>query len=379
MARKYGQTYRLKTGFENYHYIINGVGGIGKTTLAYQIGLEKTGSNEGTFIITCGIENKPSHIANAFGDVAPDFKTLTSIVDDLCDAREDYPNTKFVAIDSMDELVRITENYVIAEWNKTCDMKERAKSISQAYKGFQKGENRANELMLQQVMKLQDAGYSLLLIGHTKTKLKEDTISKVQFEQLTCNLDNKYYNSLKDKVNLVAMCYVENVVEDIEEKKNAFTKKTDKIGKLTDRQRVMVFADNDNAIDTKSHFPFIKSKVLFSAKNFIDAVEDALREQENHIGEDFTNLGVVIEKQNTADNSDKQVENVPDVKTEVKEEVVEDSYFDAEEMKNAIRDELRTANDEVKSKCKTWLGTRKIGELTDDETKELAALLNVTI
>ena len=254
----------------------SGVGGIGKTTIVYEIGKLITGSDEGTFIITCGGENKPKHIPGAFGDVAPDFKTFKEIVKELCDNKKEYPDTKFIAIDSLDEYARIVENYVVAEWNAQCDINERAKSIAQAYKGYQKGENRACDLMIQQVVKLQDAGYSILEIGHTKTKLKEDVITKVQFEQLTCNLDNKYYNALKDKVNLVAMCYWENIVENVEEKKNAFTKKMDKVGELTDRKRVMVFADDDNAIDTKTHFEHIAHKIDLSAQGFIDAVEEAI-------------------------------------------------------------------------------------------------------
>ena len=274
--RKYGKTYQMSKKFEDYSYIINGVGGIGKTTLVYEIGKLVTGSNEGTFIITCGGENKPKHIPDAFGDVAPDFKTFVAIVKELCTNKEAYPDTKFVAIDSLDEYARIVEDYVVAEWNASCELNERAKSIKQAYKGYQAGENRATNLMIQQVMKLQDAGYSILEIGHTKTKTKEDTITKVQFEQLTCNLDNKYYNALKDKVNLVAMCYFENTIDNIEEKKNAFTKKIDKVGELVDRKRVMVFADDDNAIDCKSHFEYIVSKIDFSASNFIKSVEDAI-------------------------------------------------------------------------------------------------------
>ena len=276
MARKFGKINKMSEKFEDYSYIINGVGGIGKTTLVYEIGKIITGSDEGTFIITCGGENKPKHIPGAFGDVAPDFKTFCAIVKELCDNKAEYPNTRFVAIDSLDEYARITENAVIAEWNAQCDINERAKSIAQAYKGYQKGENRACDLMIQQVMKLQNAGYSILEIGHTKTKLKEDVITKVQFEQLTCNLDNKYYNALKDKVNLVAMCYWENLVENIEEKRNAFTKKMDKVGELTDRKRVMVFADDDNAIDTKTHFEYITSKIDLSAEGFIKAVEEAI-------------------------------------------------------------------------------------------------------
>ena len=276
MARKFGKITKMSEKFEDYSYIINGVGGIGKTTLVYEIGKLITGSDEGTFIITCGGENKPKHIPGAFGDVAPDFKTFKEIVKELCDNKKEYPNTKFIAIDSLDEYARIVENAVVAEWNSQCDISERAKSIAQAYKGYQKGENRACDLMIQQVVKLQDAGYSIIEIGHTKTKMKEDVITKVQFEQLTCNLDNKYYNALKDKVNLVAMCYWENIVENIEEKKNAFTKKMDKVGELTDRKRVMVFADDDNAIDTKTHFEYITHKIDLSAEGFIKAVEEAI-------------------------------------------------------------------------------------------------------
>ena len=78
------------------------------------------------------------------------------------------------------------------------------------------------------------------------------------------------------------MCYNENVVENIEEKKNAFTKKMNKVGQLADRKRVMVFADTDNAIDCKTHFPFIVAKTDFGAENFIKAVRDALEEQSKH-------------------------------------------------------------------------------------------------
>ena len=327
MARKCGQINTMSEKFEDYSYIINGVGGIGKTSLAHQIGKIITGSNEGTFIITCGGENKPKHIPGAFYDVAPNFKTFCAIVKELCDNKAEYPDTKFVAIDSLDEYARICESFVVAEWNATCDINERAKSIAQAYKGYQKGETRACDLMIQQVVKLQNAGYSILEIGHTKTKLKEDVISKVQFEQLTCNLDNKYYNALKDKVNLVAMCYWENVVENIEEKKNAFTKKMDKVGELTDRKRVMVFADDDNAIDTKTHFEYITHKIDLSAEGFIKAVEEAIAMK---IAE--TEGGDT--KKTTKKKSAKKPEPTPAV---VEEEVDEDIKF---ELENHTGDEM---------------------------------------
>lgn len=389
MARKFGQTYRLSKNFEDYSYIINGIGGIGKTTMVYEIGKLITGSNEGTFIITCGVENKPKHIDDAFGDVAPDFKTFTEIVKELCENKVEYPDTKFVAIDSMDEFARITENYVVAEWNKTCDINDRAKSISQAYKGFQKGESRACDLMLNQIMKLQDAGYSLLLVGHTKTKLKEDVITKIQFEQLTCNLDNKYYNALKDKVNLVAMCYTENVVDNVEEKKNAFTKKMNKIGQLTDRKRVMVFADTENAVDCKSHFPYIAAKVDFGAENFIKAVRDALEEQSKHPnGVVATKAKKITKKANVEEpvvEEDEEIDATPVQSDDVNEvetapwdddeeldifdedDSIEDETFDEEAVKKAIRAKNKTADAATKKKVLELRGETLLNDIHDEK------------
>ena len=392
MARKFGQTYRLSKNFEDYSYIINGIGGIGKTTMVYEIGKLITGSNEGTFIITCGVENKPKHIDDAFGDVAPDFKTFTEIVKELCENKVEYPDTKFVALDSMDEFARITENYVVAEWNKTCDINDRAKSISQAYKGFQKGESRACDLMLNQIMKLQDAGYSLLLVGHTKTKLKEDVITKIQFEQLTCNLDNKYYNALKDKVNLVAMCYTENVVDNVEEKKNAFTKKMNKIGQLTDRKRVMVFADTENAVDCKSHFPYIAAKVDFGAENFINAVRDALEEQSKHPNGVVATKAKKITKKAKVEESvveeDKEIDATPvqsddidevetapwdedtDEEIDLFDEDNEDDEepFDEEVAKASIRPAFKAADAETKKIIKGILNGAKLADVHDEKT-----------
>ena len=379
--RKFGRTYQMSKNFEDYSYIINGVGGIGKTTLVYEIGKLKTGSNEGTFIITCGGENKPKHIPDAFGDVAPDFKTFVAIVKELCSNKEAYPDTKFVAIDSLDEYARIAENYVVSEWNATCALEDRAKSISQAYKGFQKGESRACDLMIQQVMKLQEAGYSILEIGHTKTKLKSDVITQVQFEQLTCNLDNKYYNALKDKCNLVAMCYFENTIDNIEEKKNAFTKKMDKVGELVDRKRVMVFADDDNAIDCKSHFEYIPQKIDFNAAGFVKAVEDAIEMKLNEANGSVPKKPVVPKETEVPTSAPAPAAPV----TPVDDLEDDDPPFDLDDedevtpdltdLRTEIRNLHRKASPEQKAKIKELKGKAALDDIEDVEL--LTEMLNV--
>lgn len=390
MARKFGKINKMSEKFEDYSYIINGVGGIGKTTLVYEIGKIITGSDEGTFIITCGGENKPKHIPGAFGDVAPDLKTFCAIVKELCDNKEEYPNTRFVAIDSLDEYARITENFVVSEWNSQCDINERAKSIAQAYKGFQKGENRACDLMIQQIIKLQNAGYSMLEIGHTKTKLKEDVITKIQFEQLTCNLDNKYYNALKDKVNLVAMCYWENLVENIEEKKNAFTKKMNKVGELTDRKRVMVFADDDNAIDTKTHFEYITSKIDLSAEGFIKAVEEAIAMKLEATGKETSKKPStkstpaptpISELKEDSEVVDEQIDEDFDLFDEEETLQEEEAVVPVDkETLTSIRSSFKSADADTKSQVKAVLsnyGGKLVSEMKMSDVKKIKKILGI--
>lgn len=373
MARKYGKIYEMSKNFYDYSYIINGVGGIGKTTMAYEMGKAVSGSDEGTFILTLGREPTPKHIPNSFGDAAPDLKTFMSIVKELCDNRKEYPDTKFIAFDSMDEFCRITEDYVVKEWNDSCDISERAKSIKQAYKGFQGGENRVTGLLIQCIGKLQDAGYQVIEIGHTKIKVKEDPISGISYEQLTCNLDNKYYNALKDKVNLVATCYLEKTIENIEEKKNAFTKKMDKVGNLTSEKRVIVFRDDDMAIDTKSHFQYIEPKIEFSTENFINAVETAIQKKIEVSSKSIDKSTVVESTEIKTDTIDESVEDIDDIPID------EETIVDKTEMMAKIREKFKSADKTVKIQIKTILRENGAGKLDDNLSVEILNKINALL
>lgn len=276
MARRRGIVNELKVDLGNYSYILNGVGGIGKTTMAFEMGKKITGSNEGTFIITIGEEPTPDHLHDALYDKAPDWSELMDITEDLIENKADYPNTRFVAPDSMDELFRIAEAEVVRMYNKE-NPEKKVKLVSQCYGGFQKGENKALDLVINWFGSLRSAGYSVFFIGHTKQKNKKDIIQDVEFTQYTNKLESKYYEAIKDKVNIACMAYNEMQLEDVTEVRDAFSKGTKKVGNLIGSKRVLVFRDDDYGIDTKSHFKHIVSKVDFSTDNFIEAVTNAIK------------------------------------------------------------------------------------------------------
>jgi hypothetical protein len=57
--------------------------------------------------------------------------------------------------------------------------------------------------------------------------------------------------------------------------KDQYTKKDKTVGELISEQRVIVFRDDEFAIDCKSHFPDIVESCEFSSNAFITAITDA--------------------------------------------------------------------------------------------------------
>lgn len=368
MARKYGQVAKISKNFYDYNYIITGVASIGKTHLVHHLGIAASNSNEGTFIITCGREPKPTHIPNnPFYEHAVTFKDVLDIIKDVTENKNDYPDTKFIAFDSLDELYRIAEQYVITEWNNQCKIDERAKSISQAYKGFQKGENRVCDLVVKVLGMIEDAGLHWIIISHTKNKTQTDMYSGVSFEQITSSVDAKYYNVVKDKANLVATCYYEKEIADIEEVKDAFSKKMKKKGNLISQKKIIVFRDDDNAIDCKSHFAYIEPKIDFSVENFIKAVTDAIERQATGSTIPTNTNNKIEESINTAkaENEDSDID--LDI---FEDEATEEETVNKEELMAEIRGLFSKADKDTKTRVKNELKSFGASKLDDSLTVE---------
>lgn len=384
MARR-GTFYEIKKKFEDYDYIILGVGGVGKTTLAYELGQKVSGgSDEGTYIMTCGAENLPDHMGRVFGELDRTFEDFVEGVDYLCKHRDEYPDTKFVAIDSIDEWLRIVSDYVVREWNRTCEKagkpEEKSKNLAGSYKGFNKGEKRAIDLMIKQIIKLKDAGYHLIYIGHTATRSASDNMQQVKFDQLTCSIPAQFYNAIKDKANLAVMCYFENEIVGIKEEKNPFNKKMEKKGTLVNKKRVMLFTDDSNTVDTKTHFEYIVNKADMSADNLIKAVEDAIAAKlaapvGAHKSPEMVEMAMpasepVSEDEDIATTTDAaDIDDLdPDTSGVDLDVDGEDTAPTIEDLRAEVQGKLRTASAEVKKKAKEIL----ITEATDPEKIKLA-------
>jgi len=322
--RKVGVRKEIKVDFANFSYLLDGIAGIGKTTMAYEIGRKLYGE-DGFLLLTIGQEPLPEHLGGILNDRANDWAELEQIVDELVEYRDtDYKNLKLIGIDTVDELFRLGEEEAVSIYNASVIPEKRVKSISQAFGGFQKGENKVVDLAITTIFKLRNAGYGIFFIGHTKVKNKKDLMTDIEFEQLTSNLDAKYYNAIKDKVNIVACAYIEREMNDLETVKDAFNKKDKQVGRISSERRVVVFRDEEYAIDVKSHFIDIEPKIDFGADEFINAILTAIKKQK--------------ERYNF------------EVDTSSKDNIIEDEI--KEESKKETEDKIETINSDIIDEAK---------------------------
>lgn len=288
--RKIGKLREVKVDIANYSYLINGIAGVGKTTTVCEIGVKKYGV-EGFLLLTIGQEPEPEHIGNIMNERAADWDDLEDIIETICEYKnEDYPSLKMVGIDSVDEIFRLAENKVIELHNKKVDTPaKRTDTIKSCFGGFQAGENKVVDMVSNLLFRLRDYGISLFFIGHTKQKNKKDLMTDIEYELITSNLDNKYYNCIKDKVNIVMCAYVEREMTDLETMKDAFTKKQKQVGKISSESRIVSFRDEEYAIDVKSHLKYIVPKCRLDADTIIEELETAIRKQSESFHGEKTN------------------------------------------------------------------------------------------
>ena len=193
---------QVKADLCNYAILLNGIGGVGKTTLFYDV-CNKLYGEDGGLMFNIGNEPAPHHIPNANYIQVETFQDLIDYIDVLCKGRNGaYSHIKMIGFDTLDTIYDLAEEYVIEEYNDTVDVNKQVSTIKSAYGGFQAGENRVVELVVKTLFKVRKYHMGIWINGHTKRKAKADQMGNIEFEQLTSDLPAKYYNAIKNKVNI---------------------------------------------------------------------------------------------------------------------------------------------------------------------------------
>lgn len=273
---KYGKKNVIKIDPARYNVGVLGESGIGKTTLMVKT-LEKLVGEDGYMVLNVGMEDGIDAINGASYENIPDFDVFDEFVDDIVENRfTDYKSLRVVVFDTMDELFRIAEPEVIRLHARAYPDKP-VKSIKAAFGGFQAGEDKAIEIVLEKVKKLKDVGISVWWTGHVKRRTLTDPQTQIEYDMLTTNISQKYFNAVKTKLHILGVASIDRQIAVSKSKKKGFDGKEKLVGQVTNEVRKITFRDDNFSIDSKSRFENIVDEIEFSVDGFIKAIEDAIR------------------------------------------------------------------------------------------------------
>lgn len=378
---KYGKRNEVKLNPLAYNLALIGESGIGKTTIIKEY-CEKLAGEDGYMFLEIGKEDGADAITGINYLNCPEWDMeydedtnsigFNTFVEDVIDNRStDWSDLKVVVIDTYDELFAIAEPEVIAMHNRENPTK-RVKSIKAAFGGFQAGEDKTIEIVLNALWSLKRVGVSFIVIGHTKTRNVTDAVTGEDYLQLTTNMAQKYFNAIKTKVHFLGVAAIDReIVKEKTGKKNIVTGQDIKKGVVKSETRQITFRDDNFVIDSKSRFSDIVEKIPMDSDALIKAVTDAIANEQKKSGKTVEQT-----KKEQAEAEAKRLERI------AKEEAESKKQKELDEVKNQIvtffvnNKADMTKIKPVLEKCRS-LGYANPNEIDDIENAK--AILNITL
>ena len=288
MVMKFGKKNEIKVNPLAYNLALIGESGIGKSTVIKEY-CEKLAPDQYMFL-EIGKEDGGDALNGLMYLNCPEWDMdydedtnsigFNTFIEDVCENRAtDWKDLKVVVVDTMDELFAIAEPEVIAMHNRENPTK-RTKSIKAAFGGFQGGEEKTVEIVLDRLWSLKKVGVSFIVIGHTKTRNITDPVTGEDFLQLTTNMPRRYFNAIKTKVHFLGVAAIDReIVKEKTGKKDFVTKEEIKKGVVKGETRKITFRDNNFVIDSKSRFSDIVESIPLDSDALIKAITDAIENE----------------------------------------------------------------------------------------------------
>lgn len=272
---KFGKKNHVSLNPLDANICLLGLPKIGKTTLMKKVAEKLTG--DGYLFLEMYRENGAKYIENIIYEDVPTWDYFVEIIDDIVDNRTtDYKDLKVVFLDTIDNAIQLAEQESIRLWNKENPAK-RTNSINAAWGGFSKGQDKAMELLQEQLFRLRSVNVAFTVIGHIRTSTITDPVTLETYQQLTSDVSQRYFNQLKKNIDLVAVAYIDReIVSQKTGKKNIVTGKEEVVKRIGNEARKIKFRDSNYAVDSGGRFSNIVDEIDFDADAFIKALNDAL-------------------------------------------------------------------------------------------------------
>lgn len=298
---KFGKRNEIKIDPLAYNMVLIGESGIGKSTIMKEY-CEKLAGEDGYLFLEIGKEDGHDAINGIIYETIEDWSKLTEVIDDIIENRTtDYKDLKVVVFDTYDELFAIAEPEVIRMHNKENPTKT-TRSIKSAFGGFQAGEEKAIEIVLDILWSLKKVGISFIVIGHTKTRNVTDAVTGEDFMQVTTNMSQKYFNAIKTKAHFLGVATIDReIIKEKTGKKNVVTKKDIEKGVIKNETRKITFRDDNFVIDSKSRFADIVESIPLDSDELIKAITDAIKAELAKSGKTYNDAKAEQDKKKDED------------------------------------------------------------------------------
>lgn len=234
----------IQADIKNLSIYLRSTKKFGKTTLFRDMILAKYGDPSRGLLVGCGNEVGYKMLDNLNATQITSYKDLAELKDWLIKEKGNEHNIEIVAFDTGDELALIADKETIRLSNIE-NPNKKVKSIKAAFGGYTAGEKySANDIIKPYMSELQNAGFGVWVIAHTKFKtIKEKGgLEEDGYMQLTSNMGADYEAAFGDIFDVTLTGVIDR---DVEEKGDGDKKKrytTGTVRKLYFRETPLIDA-----------------------------------------------------------------------------------------------------------------------------------------
>lgn len=284
MAFQKPQINTIKPDIKNLSIYLRSTKKFGKTTLFRDAILAKYGDPSRGLLVGCGNEIGYKILDNLNTTQVTTYKDLIELRDWLINEKGKEHNIEIVAFDTGDELALIADKETIRLSNIE-NPNKKIKSIKAAFGGYTAGEKySANDIIKPYMTSLQNAGFGVWVIAHTKFKtIKEKGgLEEDGYMQLTSNMGADYEAAFGDIFDVTLTGVIDR---DVEEKGEGDKKKryaTDTVRKLYFRETPLIDAGGRFAYGAVPEYMIFDKEDM--GVEFIRVIEEGMEKSKKTLG-----------------------------------------------------------------------------------------------
>lgn len=239
----------------NYKYVIAGRPKAGKTSLVYGIVKEKYNGDLSKLLLVA-FEKGYNALNGIFAEDMNEWTDFVELVDDLIAEKDDIP-FRIIAIDTVDEMAKMATSHLL----KVQSRKQGKKFESINDLAYGKGYELLDNMISEQLQKLDKAGFSLIYITHDKDRTFE-TREGLKYDKTTLSLSGRVRDLILNQVDFIIFVELGKELEK---------------GVMVDKR--WIYFRGDSGLEAGSRFKNVPHRIEYSYKGFIETVEKAIEEE----------------------------------------------------------------------------------------------------